>query len=80
MRKSERKLFLFGRYSIALLLPKRWLGELEVKAGSFVNLEFDRARKRIVIRFSSTRAPEKPRRPNTKPAEQSDELEPIPQL
>ncbi len=50
-KKSERKLFLFGRYSLALLPPKRWLTEAGVKAGDRVELEFDRKRKRIVVRL-----------------------------
>lgn len=42
---------MFGRYSLALLLPKTWLRELGVGAGNQVHLEFDRARKRIVVRL-----------------------------
>lgn len=53
-RHTDRKLFLFGRYSLALLLPKTWLRELGVTAGSQVHLEFDRARKRIVVRLHAT--------------------------
>jgi hypothetical protein len=51
-RHSDRKLFLFGRYSLALLLPKIWLKELGITAGNQVHLEFDRARKRIVVRLN----------------------------
>lgn len=53
-RHSDRKLFLFGRYSLALLLPKAWLKELGVIAGNQVHLEFDRARKRIIVRLQPT--------------------------
>lgn len=46
---SVRKLFLFGRYSIALLLPRNWARELELDNRSFVALEFDRTKKRIIV-------------------------------
>jgi bifunctional DNA-binding transcriptional regulator/antitoxin component of YhaV-PrlF toxin-antitoxin module len=50
MRHSNRKLFLFGRYSIALLLPKKWLSEFGAGPGQDVVLEFDASRKRIIVR------------------------------
>ncbi len=53
-RKDKRKLFLFGKYSLALLPPKKWLNELGIKKGDTVGLEFDRTRKRIVIRLGDT--------------------------
>ena len=81
---SVRKLFLFGRYSLALLLPKRWLSDLGVKRGDSVELQLDRARQRIVLRFSSVvpskatdEAPDK--KQETKSDSQS-ELQPIPEL
>jgi hypothetical protein len=79
MRKGERKLFLFGRYSLALLLPKRWLTELGVNAGAMAQLEFDRARKRIVVRFTTSPL-SKTGRSTRKDQSPSDDLEPIPQL
>ena len=51
---ATRKLFLFGKYSLALLLPKKWLTELGVERGDSVELELDRSRKRVVLRFSQT--------------------------
>lgn len=51
MRKSKRKLFLFGRYSLALLLPKKWLKDTDNDAGDEMDLEFDQARGRIIIRL-----------------------------
>jgi hypothetical protein len=82
MRKSERKIFLFGRYSLALLLPKRWLNELGVKAGTVARLELDRARKRIVVRLGDENPPAPTRPKKSKLSEQGseDEFEPIPQL
>lgn len=77
-RKSERKLFLFGRYSLALLLPKRWLTELGAKAGTIVHLELDRARKRVVVRFGATPLPNARRKPTSKSTDPG--WEPIPQL
>ncbi len=50
-RIDKRKLFLFGKYSLALLPPKKWLTEIGVKQGDLVQLEFDRKRKRIVLRM-----------------------------
>ena len=79
-RHSDRKLFLFGRYSLALLLPKTWLRELGVNAGNQVHLEFDRARKRIVIRLEeggSIATPETRKKPS-KPAETG--WTPLPEL
>jgi len=82
-RKSERKLFLFGRYSLALLPPKRWLSELGVKAGDIVHLELDRARKRIVVRLNVRSTPTTTKKPTTKgkrPTKSDSDWEPIPQL
>jgi len=82
---SSRKLFLFGRYSLALLLPKKWLTELNVERGSLVTMEYDRRRARIVLRFGAPpnlniREPvvNKPPAPPTHP--DRDDLEPIPQI
>lgn len=79
-RHSDRKLFLFGRYSLALLLPKVWLKELGINAGSQVHLEFDRARKRIVVRLEGGEPTVKPqtRKHNPKPAESG--WTPLPEL
>jgi bifunctional DNA-binding transcriptional regulator/antitoxin component of YhaV-PrlF toxin-antitoxin module len=49
MTSSKRKLFLFGKYSLALLPPKKWLTEMNIKKGDSVELELDKARKRIII-------------------------------
>ncbi|OGD61046.1 hypothetical protein A3A71_02295 [Candidatus Berkelbacteria bacterium RIFCSPLOWO2_01_FULL_50_28] len=75
---STRKLFLFGRYSLALLIPKKWLVALEVNRGDGVELALDRKRRRIVLRFGKT-----PTTPvNNPPKEDTpkDGLEPIPRL
>jgi len=76
---SERKLFLFGRYSLALLLPKKWLGELGVERGEEVRLELDRKRKRIVIRFSNNTEPVSRTR-KLKTNKNNPGWQPIPQL
>jgi antitoxin component of MazEF toxin-antitoxin module len=78
-RHSDRKLFLFGRYSLALLLPKTWLKELGVTAGNQVHLEFDRARKRIVVRLEegSGIAPKETRQ---KPKPSENDWTPLPEL
>lgn len=54
---DARKLFLFGRYSLALLLPKSWLAELNIEAGDSVELEFYQSSRRIVVKFRSVRRP-----------------------
>lgn len=81
-RKSDRKLFLFGRYSLALLPPKRWLSEMGVKAGDIVHLELDRARKRIVVRLNVKDSPSGTKKPNKKTSSKrpDGDWEPIPQL
>ncbi|MEK7548754.1 MAG: AbrB/MazE/SpoVT family DNA-binding domain-containing protein [Patescibacteria group bacterium] len=48
---STRKLLLFGRYSLALLLPKSWLSQLQIEAGDSVELEFDHQGRQIVVTF-----------------------------
>ncbi|MEK7170725.1 MAG: hypothetical protein AAB774_00245 [Patescibacteria group bacterium] len=82
-RKSVRKLFLFGRYSLALLLPKKWLTELGVKRGESVRLELDRTRKRVVLRFgqvSSNQAEKPPASKKPEAAKSDNGLQPIPEL
>jgi len=80
-RKSVRKLFLFGRYSLALLLPKKWLRELGVEPGQPVELEFDRARRRIVLRLPTGQSKPPPTKPSKASSEpDSTDLQPIPEL
>jgi len=94
-RKGERKLFLFGRYSLALLLPKKWLSDLGALRGDAVSMEYDRARRRIVLRFDSdnsevnVKATAKPKTTakQVKPAaleliskNEATDLQPIPEL
>jgi antitoxin component of MazEF toxin-antitoxin module len=52
MTSSQRKLFLFGKYSLALLPPKKWLSEMNIKKGDSVELELDKSRKRIIIHLN----------------------------
>lgn len=79
----SRKLFLFGRYSLALLLPKKWLTELGVKRGESVEMELDRRRGRVVLRFNQTKptVPAKVVSPTKlKDTDPSTDLQPIPEL
>jgi hypothetical protein len=77
---SARKLFLFGRYSLALLLPKKWLTELTVERGDLVTMEYDRRRARIILRFSEKPASDKPAVDKLPTALNRDDLEPITQI
>lgn len=79
-RKSQRKLFLFGKYSLALLPPKKWLKELGIKEGDYAQLEFDKTRGRIVIRFTAEgESPATP--PSTASEEESGQgWQPVPEL
>ncbi|MDP3993036.1 MAG: AbrB/MazE/SpoVT family DNA-binding domain-containing protein [bacterium] len=82
-KKSARKLFLFGRYSLAMLLPKKWLTELGVERGDSVALEFDRRRGRIVLRFNQnaeTSLENTVVSPKVKKSEPPTDLQPIPEL
>jgi len=80
MRKSsKRKLFLFGRYSLALLPPKKWLSDLGVKAGDEAVVEFDKAKKRLIVSFS-TEALEGKDKLNEKADTSSDDWQPIPRM
>lgn len=87
-KKSSRKFFLFGRYSLALLLPKKWLTELGINRGDAVDLEYDRKRRRIVIRPAFTTADSIDENRRSKPPKavkaiesgQDNDLEPIPQI
>ncbi len=79
-RHSDRKLFLFGRYSLALLLPKPWLKELGILAGNQVHLEFDRARKRIVVRLNGSALPSHTARQPKQPKNTGSDWTPLPEL
>lgn len=74
MSKSERKIFLFGRYSLALLLPKKWLRDFKVKRGDILNLELDKKQARIIVRLKNTRNEKTSRK------KKKVDWEPIPQL
>ncbi|MBI4947937.1 AbrB/MazE/SpoVT family DNA-binding domain-containing protein [Candidatus Berkelbacteria bacterium] len=77
---SNRKLFLFGKYSLAVLPPKKWLSELGVKRGDNVELELDRTKGRIIIKTGKP-APKKISKPKNRTDKPSkDDWQPIPQL
>ena len=77
---AARKLFLFGRYSLALLLPKKWLTELGVERGALVTMEYDRRRGRVVLRFGTSLDTNKPIVNKPLNVSDRDDLEPIPQI
>jgi len=86
-KKTSRKFFLFGRYSLALLIPKKWLNELNVKRGDVVGLEFDRKRRRIVLRitdqissFGDKTETERSKSETLLTKNNEEGLEPIPQI
>lgn len=80
-RKSQRKLFLFGKYSLALLPPKKWLTELGVGKGDNVILELDKSRKRIVVRLASEEpVAQEQRKAKPKSSQPADDWETIPEL
>lgn len=78
MRKSsKRKLFLFGRYSLALLPPKKWLSDLGIKAGDEALVEFDKTKKRLIVSFSQSVKEDVAAQ---KSVDQPDDWQPIPKL
>ena len=82
-KTTKRKLFLFGRYSLALLPPKKSLSELGVKAGDVAQVVLDRPKKRLVITFdvpdASTTPAESPKK-TSKAAQPKDGWQQIPEL
>jgi hypothetical protein len=81
MRKSsQRKLFLFGRYSLALLPPKKWLNELGVEAGDRATVEFDKTKKRLIVSFGSSHDNPVRKPSQNKPTPSEDGWQPIPRL
>lgn len=81
-RKSIRKLFLFGKYSLALLPPKQWLQEMGVQIGDTAELELDKTRQRIIVRFGKTDPNKSLPKTTKKRSDGSDdsEYEPIPPI
>lgn len=84
-KNNRRKLFLFGRYSLALLLPKRWLKELAAERGDEVTLQFNKKRHQITIEFglknSSSGAKSDSSTPSSKKKKaDGEDWQPIPQL
>lgn len=83
-KRANRHFFLFGKYSLALLLPKKWLTELGVKQGSVAHLEYDATKKRITVQLtalsSKNPAPTSGEPPATKNANEEADWQPIPQL
>ncbi|MEX2361908.1 MAG: AbrB/MazE/SpoVT family DNA-binding domain-containing protein, partial [Patescibacteria group bacterium] len=57
-KTTRRKLFLFGKYSLALLPPKKWLSKIGVKVGDEVEIELDSTKRRLIVRFDPKLLPE----------------------
>jgi antitoxin component of MazEF toxin-antitoxin module len=74
-RHSTRKLFLFGRYSLALLLPKRWLTELGIVAGQQVELKFDKTKKRVIVYLFGGDTAKQIRKTSTNPAQKGESVQ-----
>ncbi len=80
-KSARRKLFLFGRYSLALLPPKKWLSELGAKKGDVVTVELDKTRRRLVVRLDEPNTQSaNNKRTDSKPKPSGDGWEEIPQL
>lgn len=78
-KKATRKFFLFGKYSLALLLPKKWLTELGADRKTTVNLEYDSRTKRIIVKFTPANTP-KPQKTKKKTKQLDETWQPIPQI
>lgn len=85
--RLNRKLFRFGQYSLALLVPKSWLREQGIEPGHSVELEYQRSKQQIVLHLNSNPADPKPApKPvakissSTQMATSDSDWEPIPQL
>jgi len=82
---TQRKFFLFGKYSLALLLPKKWLSELGVGEQSQVRIEYEGSKRKITLRFDeglladSTKKVVK-KKPTGKTSDSDETWEPIPQI
>jgi bifunctional DNA-binding transcriptional regulator/antitoxin component of YhaV-PrlF toxin-antitoxin module len=81
-KHSRRKLFLFGKYSLALLLPKKWLVEQGVEIGDEVELEYYSKKGRVIVKLDAKpiSSAKKTSKPKSKTAKKSDDWEPIPQI
>lgn len=84
MKKTiKRKLFLFGRYSLALLPPKKWLSKLGIKEGDYVDMELNTSKRRLIIQFRSSEL-DSPDTKTTKSPTDTDKSkngwEPIPRI
>lgn len=80
--KVSRKLFLFGKYSLALLLPKKWLTEAGVEIGDTVDLEYRAKKGKIAVIFRTTKKPvaSSQTKSATESLEDGSDWEPIPQI
>ena len=74
-----RKLFLFGKYSLALLPPKKWLSKLGIKEGDTVGMQLDSSKRRLIVYFDSKRM-EKATKTNKNNKPSKNGWEPIPRL
>ncbi|HUD20895.1 MAG TPA: AbrB/MazE/SpoVT family DNA-binding domain-containing protein [Candidatus Saccharimonadales bacterium] len=81
-KHSSRKLFLFGKYSLALLLPKKWLTEQGIKTGDVVDLEYFSKRGRVIVKLPKSVPETSPKSKKRKPKgkDSDSDWEPIPQI
>lgn len=81
---SKKKMFLFGRYSLAILPPKKWLSEMGVEEGDEVTVELDKRKRRIIIHIDEVRDSKKITNKKVEKSDRgdrdSDDWQPIPQL
>ena len=78
IKLSKRKMFLFGRYSLALLLPKKWLTEMAANAGDIVTVKYEKEKRQVIVYFK--KHPKVDSKPKEKSDKRSDGFEPIPQI
>ena len=80
-KHSKRKLFLFGKYSLALLLPKKWLMEQGVEIGDEVELEYFAKKGRVIVKLANTeKAPVKAAKIKKTKPKSPDGWEPIAEI
>lgn len=79
-RVSKRKFFLFGKYSLALLLPKKWLTEFQIESGDVREIELDRKRGKIIVNLGEGEPARPADRKEDEPDLKTDGFSPIPPL
>ena len=78
-KTSIRKFFLFGHYSLAILPPKKWLTEFNVKEGDCRVIELDRKKQRLIIHLKEVEMQDDDNHAEPE-ATKKDDWQPIPPL